>query len=229
MVATTLDTEKFANGSTHPEHIGAEGLDASRFGLPSAVCYGVYLHLRDRALDNALMTVVGTCFRNEQHYDGLRRLGAFRMREVVALGSPEHARAHIDRFTKLVLEFAMQAGLSINRQAANDPFFDVEGPQALWQRLVPVKHEFIVDDLAITSVNEHRTFFGERCRIRLSDVSAPISSSCVAFGLERWISVLTTRYEGDWDAVFKAVHRARMAVVRVHPTIFGTHARKVMT
>lgn len=212
MVATTLDTASFAAAGPPGARIAVEHLAPAPVGLPSAVCYGVYLHLRDRSVQDTLVTAAGTCYRNEQRYEGLRRLGAFRMREVVALGSPEHTAAHLDRFSDLVIAFATRAGLSVERQAANDPFFDAAAPQALWQQLVPVKHEFVVDDLAIASVNEHRTFFGERCGIRRAGVRAPATSSCAAFGLERWVSVLATRYEGDWTAAVEAVRRARAAV-----------------
>jgi hypothetical protein len=214
MVATTLSTDAaaFTVDEAPDAEIGTDQLMPAGVGLPSAVCYGVYLHLRDRALHDTLVTAVGTCYRNEQRYEGLRRLGAFRMREVVALGSPEYTRSHIDRFSELVLAFATQVGLSVERQVANDPFFDTATPQALWQQVVPVKHEFVVDDLAVASVNEHRTFFGERCGIRQAAVRAPATSSCAAFGLERWVSVLAARYEDDWAAILEVVQQARAAV-----------------
>lgn len=213
MVATTLDaTTLVSSGGAIGAQIDTGRLAPALMGMPSAVCYGVYLHLRGRTLDDTLITAVGTCYRNEQRYEGLRRLAAFRMREVVALGGPEHTRSHTDRFSDLVVSFATQIGLSVDRQPANDPFFDSAAPQALWQQLVPVKHEFVVDDLAIASVNEHRTFFGERCAIRRAAVRAPVTSSCVAFGLERWVSVLATRYQGDLAAAIEAVRQAHATV-----------------
>jgi seryl-tRNA synthetase len=156
-------------------------------------------------VENLLTTAAGTCYRNELRYEGLRRLGAFRMREVVAIGDPDHASAHLARFTTLIMDFADRLGLPMQRQAANDPFFDAAAPQAVWQSIVPVKHEFVVDGLAIASVNEHHTFFGERCAIRRAGANMPVSSSCAAFGLERWISVLVDRFDGDWDSITDAV------------------------
>ena len=62
--------------------------------------------------------------------------------------------------------------------------------QQMLSRLSPVKHEFQAGDLAIASVNTHRNFFGERCEIRLAGTPGYAYTSCVAFGLERWLAVL---------------------------------------
>ena len=213
MVATTLEPERFTAIGNRPEEIAGADVRPARLGLPSAVCYGVYLHLAGQILDtDRLYTAVGTCYRNETHFDGLRRLGAFRMREVVALGSPEHAVGHLGHFSDLVLRFAGELDLPIAREAASDPFYDNTAPQALWQKIAPVKHEFVSDGLAIASVNEHRTFFGERCDIRLAGPGDTFSSSCAAFGLERWVAVLAGRYGGDLEAALAAVTRAAQAV-----------------
>lgn len=210
MVATTLDPTAVAPDAGEAGQLPTGCLHDSRYGLPSAVCYGMYLGLAGRDLpDDALLTAVGTCYRNERHYDGLRRLRAFRMREVVALGSPDHTLAHIELFTALTHDLGEQLGLPLTKQAANDPFFDPDGPTARWQRLVPVKHEFVTDELAIASVNNHSTFFGDRCGIRVAGTGASISTSCAAFGLERWVSVLLATHEGDWGAALDAVRQVQ--------------------
>lgn len=210
MVATTLRTDEGVAELRQPEHIAPAQLLDAQLALPSATCYGVYLDLRDRKIpDGTLVTSVNTCYRNESYFDGLRRLRAFRMREAVALGSPEHVQRHIERFTGLILDFAARVGLELEQQAATDPFFDPEGVQAVWQKIAPVKQEFVYGgQLAIASVNNHRTFFGERCGIRVEGDGAKISSGCAAFGLERWIAALTETYDGDWKAILRAVENA---------------------
>lgn len=51
--------------------------------LPTATCHGLLLSLRKRGIKTSEVTTsIGRCFRNEEHYDGLRRLRAFHMREV---------------------------------------------------------------------------------------------------------------------------------------------------
>jgi seryl-tRNA synthetase len=211
-VATNLAPEVAAERDGLTDQVPAESLRAAQVGLPPAVCYGVYLYFREQAISQStLVTAIGTCFRREEKYDGLRRLGAFRMREIVALGSPEHAREHLKKITEQLTRFAEALDLPLSREAASDPFFDSNGAQAQWQRLAPVKHEYRYGDLAISSLNEHRKFFGQRCGIR-DEAGAVVSTSCVGFGLERWIHALTDRYAADWDAIHAAIDKASEAV-----------------
>ncbi|MFF2806301.1 hypothetical protein ACFVT2_03800 [Streptomyces sp. NPDC058000] len=189
-----------------------QALQPAELGLPSASCYAVYLdHQGQQVPERTLVTIVGWCFRQEQHYEGLRRQLAFRMREIVALGSRDHAEAHLHAFAARIVAFAEALDLPLRKEAACDPFYDKGNTKALLQRLSPVKHEFLYEDLAIASVNTHRNFFGDRCGITLAGFGGPAFTSCVAFGLERWLSALTRRH-GSWDAATAAVERARAAV-----------------
>ncbi|KJK55554.1 hypothetical protein [Saccharothrix sp. ST-888] len=191
---------------------GRQALEPAALGLPSAACYGVYLHhAGTRLAGDSLVTVVGRCFRKETAYEDLRRLLGFHMREIVALGSREHAENHLRTFTEKIAAFAEALELPLRREAATDPFYDRGGARLLLQQLSPVKHEFLYEDLAIASVNVHRNFFGERCDISLAESGEPVFTSCVAFGLERWLSALTRRH-GSWQAASAAVAWARSAV-----------------
>ncbi|MFD9792202.1 hypothetical protein ACFWXK_14765 [Streptomyces sp. NPDC059070] len=211
LVVSTLDLTDHQEG-LRPEEFGPKRLEPARFGLPSAACFAVYLHHEGRALpDGTTVTVLGRCFRKEERYEGLRRLLGFHMREVVALGSQEFTQEHLLRFEERVLELARGLGLKMTKEAATDPFYDRGGQRALLQRLSPVKHEFLVDGLAVASVNVHRNFFGERCRITLADTGQAVHTSCAAFGLERWLSVLYARH-GGWDAAVEAVAEAGAAL-----------------
>ncbi|MCX4982503.1 hypothetical protein [Streptomyces sp. NBC_00572] len=174
-------------------------------GLPSASCYAVYLdHQGTAVADDTLVTICSWCFRKETHYEGMRRQLGFRMREIVAIGAREHAETHLADFTARIQSFAAALDLPLRREAACDPFFDKGGSKALLQRLTPVKYEFLYEDLAIASVNTHRNFFGDRCDITLASTGGPAFTSCVAFGLERWLSALTRRH-GGWEAATGAV------------------------
>ncbi|WP_327304095.1 hypothetical protein OG730_11095 [Streptomyces sp. NBC_01298] len=186
-------------------------LQPAALGLPSASCYAVYIdHQGRQVADDTLITVVGWCFRKEEHYEGLRRQLGFRMREVVAIGTREHAESHLTRFTSRIQAFAEALDLPLRKEAACDPFFDKGSSKAVLQRLTPVKHEFLYEDLAIASVNTHRNFFGDRCEITLESSGSPAFTSCAAFGLERWLSALTRRH-GSWGAATEAVLRANAA------------------
>ncbi|GIG55839.1 hypothetical protein Lfu02_02110 [Longispora fulva] len=183
-------------------------LEPAQLALPSAACFGVYLHYEGQQLPgDTLVTVLGRCFRREDHYVDLRRLLGFHMREVVAMGSQEFVEAHLLRFSDRVAAFAAALDLPLRKDVATDPFFDGESPRALLQRLSPVKHEFLAGDMAIASVNMHRNFFGDRCAITLAPEANPVFTSCAAFGLERWLSALFERF-GDWEEAQSAVLKA---------------------
>ncbi|MEU1605659.1 hypothetical protein [Micromonospora matsumotoense] len=72
---------------------------------------------------------------------------------------------------------------------------------------MPVKHEYVYQGLAIASVNTHHKFFGERCSISLTG-GGPASTSCVGFGVERWLHALADHFDGDWDQAQGAVEKA---------------------
>ena len=60
----------------------------------------------------------------------------------------------------------------------------------------PVKTEMVFSgELAIGSINSHRSFFGETFGISRGD--SPAFSGCVAFGLERWLYALLARFGPD--------------------------------
>jgi seryl-tRNA synthetase len=180
----------------------------ARFELPLAACYGAYLFYENSVLgQDTAVTLVNRCFRNEDKYEGLRRLISFTMREIVALGSFEHTQNLLARFTECIQKFAREVSLDLRKAAASDPFFARHGTRAAMQKLSPIKHEFQAGELAISSVNTHRNYFGERCRIRLANDEFAFTS-CVAFGLERWVAVLVDSYQGDPAAALVAVHNA---------------------
>ncbi|MFF9768514.1 aminoacyl--tRNA ligase-related protein [Streptomyces sp. NPDC053086] len=187
----------------------ADRLGESRYGLVSAACYNVYLHHRSATLAGPRhVTTVAKCFRNEDHYDGLRRLHGFTMREIVCLGPREAVLDHLAAFRPKVVEFAARLGLTLAVKPASDPFFEKGGGRALLAQLFPVKEEFVHGgELAIGSLNFHRNFFGERCGISLADGTAAYTG-CVAFGLERWIAALLETHTNIDDIVERVAEAA---------------------
>ncbi|MGW8768305.1 hypothetical protein ACWGN5_38165 [Streptomyces sp. NPDC055815] len=160
--------------------------------LPSATCYGLLLSLegRDVGEDGLRLSAAGRCFRNETHYDGLRRLWGFHMREVLFLGTKQGSLEHLEQGAEFILDLAGRLGLDLSRAVADDPFYDKGGSRARLMALDPVKHEFSAPDgTAIASVNRHRNFFGERLDIRAGS-AGPAYSACVAFGVERWVHAM---------------------------------------
>jgi seryl-tRNA synthetase len=184
---------------------GADLADA-RYVLPSAACYNVYVHLKDEVLDGPrYITTVANCYRNENEYTELQRLWSFTMREIVCLGPVEAVQDHLRAFKARILALSERLDLDLAVAAATDPFYQPGSSVAVMQKLFPQKEEFqYKGELAIASVNFHRNFFGERCRIRTRN-GEPVFTGCVAFGIERWLHALLDRFAGDAGAALAAV------------------------
>jgi seryl-tRNA synthetase len=203
--AVSVPVDVAADGTIPPAALAPAAL-----ALPSATCYSVYLDLRGRVLgqEPVRVTTVTTCFRREAKYEGLRRMFGFRMREIVCVGTRDAVLGHLAEFKTRILRFTERIGLPVTVEAATDPFFDPNGARTLMQKLFPVKEEFLFGgDLAIASVNFHRNFFGEKCRIGLPDGS-PAFTGCVAFGIERWLAALGEHFGGDAAVVDTSLRTA---------------------
>jgi hypothetical protein len=205
LAATRLDPQRLGTLLTEAprplDRVPADVMESTAFALPSAACYAIYLDLAGSTLPagGTMRTTLGTCFRNEDHYDGLQRLLGFSMREIVFIGPEDGAKQHLLRAKDTVTTLCAELGLDVRLEVASDPFFDKNSSKAKMQRLFPVKEEFVVNGLAIGSVNYHRNFFGERCSIQVGEATA--HTSCLAFGLERWVHTLTERFGSDAAAL----------------------------
>lgn len=159
--------------------------------LTSAACYGVYFaRAGGEVADLELVTVRQTCRRQEEEYHPLRRQREFQMREVVAMGAGPAVEDFLRSGQEFVAGLAERFGVRGGFEVATDPFFRKDDPRLLHQKLFPTKQELVDGSgLAISSVNAHRNFFGERCGVRLPDGS-PMFTGCVAFGLERWVDAV---------------------------------------
>jgi seryl-tRNA synthetase len=165
--------------------------------LSPAVCYHTYEALAGRHIVSpAVMTAEGVCWRHEgDRLSPLERSWAFRMREIVCVGSDYDVEAFRQRWMTHALDFARSLGLDPEIAIATDPFFapTARGKEVL-QRIKSLKHELVVrfpDDrtMAIASFNNHEQFFGESFGISLAG-GKPAASACVAFGIERWLLAL---------------------------------------
>lgn len=194
--------DDFAAGRSVDGGFAPPVTDGSDHVLQPAACYHAYLHNEGERFDGSrFVTTLGECFRNEHEYTGLTRLWGFHLREIICIGDAEEAKGHLARSKDLIASLAAELGVDLTIERAVDPFFDASSERLLMQQLFPSKEEFVTPDgVAIASVNYHRNFFGERCDIQRLDGS-PAFTSCVGFGVERWLHALLAVNDGDPEAV----------------------------
>jgi len=181
--------------------------------LTPAACYHLYSSREGESLDRpSYLTTRNTCFRRETHYEPLRRLWSFTMREIVCLGTKPEAVAFLHRARAAVDEFLCLMDLPVKWLTATDPFFQPQSnPKYLLQRVQPTKHEATYGgDLAIASMNLHHDHFG--MAFGLTRAGEPAHSACLAFGIERWLFAITDRHGLDpesWPQPEEAAQKAR--------------------
>ncbi|MBA3773793.1 MAG: hypothetical protein H0X13_15280 [Ramlibacter sp.] len=187
------DHKLFSGGKKSLSH--AYSPSSTSMGLLPATCYKVYLDLRGQTLPAPrVVGCIAKCFRHEDkpldHYRGFN----FTMKEYVCLGSADCAKRHIEKGSAVVDRLMQALDIPFSYEVASDPFFDMASSVATFAQILPTKREVTFDGHAVASLNYHRNYFGRKFNISLSDT--PIHSSCVAFGLERWIAMLRERF-GD--------------------------------
>ncbi|MCB9780210.1 MAG: amino acid--[acyl-carrier-protein] ligase [Alphaproteobacteria bacterium] len=159
--------------------------------LLPATCYPLYPTARgDLPAGGRMVDLQSWVFRHEPS-DDPTRLQAFRMHELVCLGTPEQALAHRDHWIEAGLELLRSLDLPVEAVVANDPFFGRGGRLSkATQREQALKYELVVPvtsagkPTAVASSNLHLDAFSKTFEIR-TDGGEPAHTSCVGFGLER--------------------------------------------
>ncbi|KQU32346.1 amino acid--[acyl-carrier-protein] ligase [Rhodococcoides fascians] len=181
-------------------------LESAGTMLVSAACHPSYSMLPS-VLPSGGTTydIYGYCFRHEPAVDPAR-MQAFRMHEIVRVGTPDDAVAHRERWVQRGLEVLADLGLEAEAVIANDPFFGRAGRMlAANQRNENLKTELVVrlygdldDGTAVVSCNCHRDHFGHTFDISTAD-GEPAHSACVGFGMERIALALLRTHGIDRD------------------------------
>jgi seryl-tRNA synthetase len=181
-------------------------LESAGTMLVSAACHPSYSMLPS-VLPSGGTTydIYGYCFRHEPAVDPAR-MQAFRMHEIVRVGTPDDAVAHRERWVQRGLEVLADLGLEAEAVIANDPFFGRAGRMlAANQRNENLKTELVVrlygdldDGTAVVSCNCHRDHFGHTFDISTAD-GEPAHSACVGFGMERIALALLRTHGIDSD------------------------------
>lgn len=179
--------------SSFPQHalLTANEQRGEYFLLSPTCCYPVFAHLSGQTLpDGVLFTNKANCFRSEAYYrDGERQL-MFLMREYIYFHSDLAAvEAWVHSVSNDVKELIEGMGLSVNLVQATDPFFNPADFKLRFQQERNLKHEFVVDGLAVASVNLHLASFCKACKI-VSTSGGLLYSACFGVGFDRLLGKL---------------------------------------
>jgi len=189
---------------------------------PPAVCYHHYPSVSDSTLDGgaSIVTALGRCFRNE--YDAsschpAERLGAFTMREIIAVGDAALVERLRSDSMNRVSTWMKELSLDGHVEVATDPFFTSEARgRLLMQQMLPLKYELRlrVDpdgrSVAAASFNNHQQHFGRAFSILLPS-GEHAHSGCVAFGWERWMIAFVNQHgpdEESWPGIVRSTNVA---------------------
>jgi seryl-tRNA synthetase len=179
--------------------------------LMPAACYPVYpMCAGTLPAAGRLIDTQNWIFRHEPSPDPTR-LQAFRMRELVRIGTPPTVLAWRDGWLTRALELLTSLALPVRAETASDPFFGRAGRlMAANQRAQELKFEIVSPILAnrpptaLCSFNCHLDHFAQSFNIQTMD-RAVAHSACVGFGMERVAMALLKTHGfalGNWpDAV----------------------------
>jgi len=154
--------------------------------LSPTCCYPVFHSLQNTCINGkGLMTHKNLCFRCEEHYRSGYRQISFLMREYILL-SPDldDVETWIKNVKQQVGGMICALGLELQIEKATDPFFNANDYKQKFQKAQNLKSEFIVDGLAVGSVNLHLKAFSRSCNIR-SDNGEQLYSACFGLGYDR--------------------------------------------
>lgn len=166
----------------------------TNMALLPATCYKVYLGLKGQELETCrIVGCIAKCFRHEDKPLDTYRAFNFTMKEFVCLGGSDDAKRHLEKGSEIISHLMNELGISFDYEIASDPFFDSSGSLATISKLLPTKREVVFGGHAVGSLNFHRNYFGEKFDIKLHD--QPINTSCVAFGLERWMAMFRDEFQ----------------------------------
>ncbi|MNW37832.1 Amino acid--[acyl-carrier-protein] ligase [compost metagenome] len=164
--------------------------------LSPTCCYPLFKFAQEKKfLESKLYTVKNLCFRKEKIYEDWRRERSFRMREYIQFSTMSKTELWISQVIAEVKVFFDEMGFTVSVENASDPFFSTKSLKGKLQRQQELKKEFVVDGLAIASINFHLNSFCKKCEIMVDDQVG--YSSCFGLGYHRFWYILTQKYGID--------------------------------
>ncbi|MBY8870515.1 hypothetical protein K7640_01505 [Micromonospora sp. PLK6-60] len=166
--------------------------------LNPALCLHAYPLVEHRPIDNLVLTLAGSCFRDESgNLNNRERLREFTMREGVFFGRQADLAPVHQRLVAVMAAIADLFGFKYQLATATDIFFNDNAQEQLFSQLITdSKIEMLVqvddgDPIAVASVNKHGQHFTKPFGLASSDGTTP-STMCLAFGLDRVLLALNT-------------------------------------
>jgi hypothetical protein len=164
--------------------------------LNPALCLHAYPMMAGRPADGTVLTMSGSCFRDESgNLNNRERLREFTMREAIFFGDQASLGATHPRLVATMAAIAELFGFKYQLSTATDIFFNDSAQAQLFSQLVSdSKIELLVqvDDggpVAVASINKHGQHFTKPFGITDGDGTTP-STICMAFGLDRMLLAL---------------------------------------
>lgn len=152
--------------------------------LSPTCCYPLFHHLENSILEvKSGFSTKSYVYRKEQKYIKWKRQKTFLLREFILLGKEDDITAWIEHVKEEIIEVISDLDLSVNLGIASDPFFNINSFQSKVQSNYELKTEFVINELAVSSLNFHLNSFGKKCNIMMD--SDYVYSGCFGLGYTR--------------------------------------------
>lgn len=157
-----------------------------KYLLSPTCCYPVFHGKIGSRIDGpTLITHKNLCFRCEEYYERGTRQIAFMMREYVRFAADLNDVTHWISETKSQVEaYIASLGLDVAVETATDPFFNADDHKQKFQKDQNLKSEFVVNGIAVASINLHLRAFAKACDIESND-GEPVYTACFGMGYDR--------------------------------------------
>jgi hypothetical protein len=169
-------------------------------------CYHCYEGMEGWQLEAPrCITAVLACHRYEgANHTTMTRLRAFTMREVVFIGQPKFVIDSRAKAEEMIVQWAKDWELACSFETANDMFFTKDySIKASFQRQQQAKKELLLKlptekkSISVFSSNFHAMSFGKAFNISMK--GKPVTTGCIAWGLERWVYAIFSQCGFDLD------------------------------
>jgi len=205
-----------------PQHavVATNTIQASQsYLLSPTCCYPVFHALQNTRISGRyLVTHKNLCFRCEEYYHSGYRQISFLMREYIFL-SPDldDVETWIKNVKQQVGGMIGALGLELRIEKATDPFFNANDYKQKFQEAQNLKSEFIVEGVAVGSVNLHLKAFSRSCNIR-SDNGDQLYSACFGLGYDRTYQRYKEKTQDDRHFHPAAQQNGQVGAVQPEPS-----------